>query len=133
MGQSSHNMYSNNTLNFLESTTILNACTKTLLNVPRINKKFGLPMGKPMGSTHSKDFACILLDFLKSGPFRFITPKDSYYFCYIDHILLIYSRNNDSRKITDRLNNIEPSIDFSDEVENNSPFPFLVIFQINNE
>ena len=38
IGQSSHKMYSNNTLNFQESTTILNVCTKksgNLLNVPR--------------------------------------------------------------------------------------------------
>ena len=37
IGQSSHNMYSNNILNFQESTTILNACTKksgNLLNAP---------------------------------------------------------------------------------------------------
>ena len=37
--QSSHKMYSNNILNFQESTTILNACTKksgNLLNVPHI-------------------------------------------------------------------------------------------------
>ena len=35
--QSSHNMYSNNILNFQESMTILNACTKksgNLLNAP---------------------------------------------------------------------------------------------------
>ena len=39
MGQSSHNMYSNNILNFQESKTILKACTKeseTLLNAPCI-------------------------------------------------------------------------------------------------
>ena len=38
-GQSSHKMYSNNIVNFQESTTILNACTKkpgNLLKVPRI-------------------------------------------------------------------------------------------------
>ena len=38
-GQSSHKMYSNNILNFQESTTILNACTKksgNLLKAPRI-------------------------------------------------------------------------------------------------
>ena len=37
IGQSSHTMYSNNILNFQESTTILNACTKkpgNLLNAP---------------------------------------------------------------------------------------------------
>ena len=41
-GQSSHKMYSNNILNFQESMTILNACTKksgNLLNVPRITKE----------------------------------------------------------------------------------------------
>ena len=39
IGQSSHKMYSNNILNFQESTTILNACTKksgNLLNALRI-------------------------------------------------------------------------------------------------
>ena len=38
IGQSSHKMYSNKILNFQESTTILNACTKksgNLLNAPR--------------------------------------------------------------------------------------------------
>ena len=38
ISQSSHNMYSNKILNFQESTTILNACTKkdgNLLNAPR--------------------------------------------------------------------------------------------------
>ncbi len=39
IGQSSHKIYSNNIVNFQESKTILNACTKksgNLLNVPRI-------------------------------------------------------------------------------------------------
>ena len=39
IGLSSHKMYSNNILNFQESTTILNACTKksgNLLKAPRI-------------------------------------------------------------------------------------------------
>ena len=39
IGQSSHKMYSNNILNFHESTTILNACTKksgNLLKAPHI-------------------------------------------------------------------------------------------------
>ena len=40
IGLSSHKMYSNNILNFQESTPILNACTKkfgNLLNTPRIS------------------------------------------------------------------------------------------------
>ena len=42
IGQSSHKMYSNNILNFQESTTILNACTKksgNLLNAPHMYKE----------------------------------------------------------------------------------------------
>ena len=41
IGQSSHQMYCNNIVNFQESTTILNACTKkcgNLLNGPRTSK-----------------------------------------------------------------------------------------------
>ena len=41
--QSSHKMYSNNIVNFQESTPILNACTKksgNLLNAPRIYQKY---------------------------------------------------------------------------------------------
>ena len=40
IGQSSHKIYSNNIVNFQESTTILNACTKksgNLLNTPRMS------------------------------------------------------------------------------------------------
>ena len=40
IGQSSHKMYSNNIVNFQESTTILNDCTKksgNLLKAPRIS------------------------------------------------------------------------------------------------
>ena len=39
IGESSHKMYSNKILNFQESTTIFNACTKksgNLLNAPRV-------------------------------------------------------------------------------------------------
>ena len=42
IGQSSHKMYSNNILNFQESRTIWNACTKksgNLLNTPRMSCK----------------------------------------------------------------------------------------------
>ena len=40
IGQSSHKMYSNNIVNFQESTTILNACTKNSLKAPRIFQQF---------------------------------------------------------------------------------------------
>ena len=40
IGQSSHKMYSNNILNFQESTTILNACTKKSLETYWIHRVF---------------------------------------------------------------------------------------------
>ena len=76
--------------------------------------------------------ACFFLEFLESGPLEFIIPNDSNYFFYIDDILLIYPQDNDLAKITDRLNNIEPTIDFTYEQETTSTFPFLDIFLIND-
>ena len=61
-----------------------------------------------MGSPLNGALACLFLEFLESGPFKFIIPKDSNYFYYTDDILLIYPQDNDLTKITDRLNNIEP-------------------------
>ena len=46
IGQSSHKMYSNNIVNFQESTTILNACTKNSLKAPRIFQQFFLCLKK---------------------------------------------------------------------------------------
>ena len=39
IGQSSHKMYSNNVMNFQESTTILNACTKKSGNLLKASRK----------------------------------------------------------------------------------------------
>ena len=62
---------------------------------------------------------CLLLKFLESDPFKCIIPKDSLYFRCIGNILYIYifPRNNDLIKITDKLNKIEPPIDFTNEQE----------------
>ena len=45
IGQSSHKMYSNNIVNFQESITILNTCTKksgNLLNAPHLQRHISL-------------------------------------------------------------------------------------------
>ena len=41
IGQSSHKMYSNNIVNFQESTTILNACTKKVWKLIECTTYFG--------------------------------------------------------------------------------------------
>ena len=76
--------------------------------------------------------ACLFLEFLNSGHFKFMTPRNSNYFRHTDDILLIYPRNNDVTKITDRLYNFEPNINFTYELENNNTLPFLKILLINH-
>ena len=53
-------------------------------------------------------------------------------FCYLNAIWLIYSRNNDETKITDRLNHIEAPIDFTYELENENILLFSDILLMNN-
>ena len=85
--QSSHKMYSNNIVNFQESTTILNACTKksgNLLNAPRIYRETincCLPLdlwGVPRYTQCS--LVCIRESFLV--PFRILSSngKDAFSF-----------------------------------------------------
>ena len=57
IGQSSHKMYSNNILNFQESMTILNACTKMFGNLLKAPHIF------PTSKQPNKTIALILFDF----------------------------------------------------------------------
>ena len=86
-------------------------------------QKFGLPMGYPLRGV----LACIYLEFLESGPFKYTIPITAHNFRYIDDILLIYPQDLDLHSITDRLNNVEPSIKFRFELEYNSTLHFLDI------
>ena len=91
-------------------------------------QKFGLPMGSQL----KRVLVCIYLEFLKSIPFKYIIPNTARYFRYIDNILLIHPQDLDLHSITDRLNNVEPSIKFTYEVESNSTLPFPDILLIRN-
>ena len=85
-----------------------------------------------MGPLLSGVLACIFQEFLESGPFKYIIPNTAHYFRYIDDILLIYPQDLDLHSITDRLNNVEPSIKFIYELEYNSTLLFLDILLIRN-
>ena len=65
-----------------------------------------------MGSALSGVLRSLFLELVYSDPFKFIIPKDSNYFNYVDDILLMYPRNNDRTQITDALNKIESTINF---------------------
>ena len=64
--------------------------------------------------------ACIYLVFLESSSYKYITPYNSDYFRYIEHILLFYPKELDLIKITRRLNKIEPTVKFIHELETNN-------------
>ena len=85
-----------------------------------------------MGSPLSGVLACIYLEFLESGPFKHIIPNTAHYFRYIDDILFIYPQDLDLNSITDKLNNVEPSLKFTHELEYNCTLPFLDILLIKN-
>ena len=91
-------------------------------------QKFGLPMGSPLSGV----LACIYLEFLESGPFKYIIPNTAHYFRYINNMLLTYPQDLDLHSITDRLNYVEPSIKFTYELEYNSNLHFLNILLIRN-
>ena len=66
-------------------------------------------------------------------PFKYIIPNAASYFIYIEDILLIYLQDLDLYSITDRLNNVEPSINVSITYEIEfKKFTFLDIFLIRN-
>ena len=73
-----------------------------------------------MGSPLSGLFACLYLEFLEAGPFKYIIPKDAQYFQYIDDTLIIYPSEINITNITNRLNDIEPTIQFTHELEFNN-------------
>ena len=54
------------------------------------------------------------------------------YFKYIDDILLIYPQDLDLHSIIYRLNNVEPSVKYTYELESNNTLPFLDILIIRN-
>ena len=71
------------------------------------------------------------LKLLQTNIFSWI-PCNSNNFKYIDDILLIYRQELNLIKITDRLNNIEPTMKFPHELEANNFLLFLDVLLIRN-
>ena len=91
IGQSSHKMYSNNILNFQESTTILNACTKksgSLLKAPRIY------IVKISAKIEENRLSWVFIYFLKSFGLKMLhqTMTGKIYLAYIKLSLVPYKR-----------------------------------------
>lgn len=70
-----------------------------------------------MRSPLSGVMACIFFEFLKSGPFQNILPKQSTYFHYIDDVLLIYPHDTNLPDLVDQLNKVKHTIEFTHKME----------------
>ena len=115
-----------NTILPLPISKLINICTlctkHCYLQYNTFDKqKFGLP-------TLSGVLASTYLEFVESGLFKYIIPNTARCFRYIDDILLIYLQDLDLHSITDRLNNVEPSIKFTYELEFNNTQLFWISY-----
>ena len=86
-----------------------------------------------MRSPLSGILACLYLEFLEFQPFKHILPNDIQYFRYIDNILNIYPKEHNIPQIVLKLNQVEPSINFTYQLKKNNSLPFLNTLLINNK
>ena len=89
-------------------------------------KKSGLPMGNPLSRVPPSQF-------LENDPFKYRSPINITYFRYTDNILIFLPQNIKIEKIAEKLNNVEPSINFTYEKESNNTIPFLDILIIKSQ
>ena len=63
----------------------------------------------------SRVLACLFLEILESGSFEFKLPSNTTYFRNIDVILIFLHQNIRIKEIAEKLNNVEPSINLTNE------------------
>ena len=85
-----------------------------------------------MVSPISGVLTCHFLEFLESQHFKHILPNDIQYFRYSDDILIIYPKVHNIPSIVQKLNHVEPIINFTYELEKNNSLLFLDILLINS-
>ena len=77
--------------------------------------------------------AWLFLEFFESQPFKHILHNDIHYFRYTDNILIIYPKEQDIPSIAQKLNQVDPSINFTYELKKTNSLPFLDILPINHK
>ena len=97
----------------LHSVTLMNIYKHITNTYFKFNKKFykqkyGLPMGNPLSGIS----ACLFLEFLESGTFKYKLPSNTTYLRYIVDILFFYAKTSKLKRQQKKLNNFEPSINF---------------------
>ena len=83
-----------------------------------------------MGNPLSRVLACLFLEFFESSLCKYKVSSNTTYFRYIDDILIFRPQNIKIKETAEKLNNIEPSINFTYEKESNNTILFLDILII---
>ena len=115
--------------------TLINICkyitnmTYFKFNNKFYKQKYGLPMGNPLSGV----LACLFLEFLESGFFKYKLPSNTTYFKYIDDILIFLPQNIKIEEVAEKQSNVEPSINFTYEKESNNTIPFLDVLIIKSQ
>ena len=91
-------------------------------------QKYDFPTGKSTQQNISQ-----FLEFLESGSFKYRQHSNSTYLRYIDNILIFQPQNIKIEEIAEKLNNDEPSINFTYEKESNNTIQFLEILIIKSQ
>ena len=86
-----------------------------------------------MGNPLSRVLACPFLEFLESSSFKYRLSSNTTYFRYIDHILIFRPQSIKIEELAKKLNNVEPSTNFTHEKESNNIIPFLEILIIKSQ
>ena len=101
--------------------TLINIC-KHITYFKFDNKFYKQKSSPPVWNPLSSVLVCLFLEY---GSFKYRIPINSTYFRYLDDILIFLSQNIKSEKIVEKLNNVEPSINFTYENQSNNTIPFL--------
>ncbi|XP_069941905.1 5'-nucleotidase domain-containing protein 3 isoform X2 [Cherax quadricarinatus] len=87
-----------------------------------LEQTFGLPMGSPLSAV----LVNLYMEHLEAERFSTIIPSSVTWLHYVDNILLITPKRFNVQALQDKLNQVEPSIQFTLEEEVDNTVPFLM-------
>ena len=84
-------------------------------------QKFGMAMGSPISAV----LANLFMESMEVGPYANIIPPNVTWLRYVDDVLLIAPRRLSIKQLQDKINEVEESIQFTLESEEDGKLPFL--------
>ena len=113
----------------IEINIVINICkhitnmTYFKFNNKFYKQKYGLPMGNPL----SRVLAGLFLEFLESSPIGYMLPSGTTCFGCVSNVFIFLPQDIRVEKIAEKLDSVEPAVNFTCERGSNDMMPFLVI------